>query len=701
MKRISLLVDYDTIHDILDQGLTPSLFAQRIVSAASVLGHRGATWCHAEWTNHPASVRDSFETEGWQCGEPLTSTAGWRAMKAQLARDRAMAEDLTVVMVSADRALAGRASDLRQDASEVVLWLAKPQSDKVAGWHRVDSLTRVLGLSEGGVAVVVDVQGLVASSWTVQTSVDVDSLIERLEAALCHLGQVTWRTALADWHTLPVMRNKAGEPITHEAETLFHKAGYSTPLVPPIVPGTTLPDEVAKAMERMSPVSELVVVGRTEVVAQLARLLEPHAGHIHLWCDAQPDLPAWVAWHPIGAELSKPMARVSSSVGSERMPGLWSRIGLFTDRVVAERGGDSIGEGDLVAALVSDATFVRRADQAFALVRAAASRGTLLETGDESRGGKRYRINEGDRGLALMRDIIKALLELLGDGPGEGTGVPVSLVVDGLVSRCTSTEELPQDRRTLQAWLNFLVDEGLLVRFKGASGEDGQPLACLAFSPSPLRGVEVPAPSRGQERGHPRPQKPTPVRVPPRLREHLIVAVDNYAVRHGKPVAPLGAVRKSLAEYGGALIDAAVREAARSGDLQASKGSPGSLALNHQSKFVRLVVARKNKAVAMLKHMAPMGQPIGEARIRSAFVESLRVRDDEAGELLTMLLKDRMLRKEPQIVTSNGLSYTLSMDDPAVVRAHEHTASRPGRGRFGSEANRGSRGKRSRDRRRP
>jgi len=275
--------------------------------------------------------------------------------------------------------------------------------------------------------------------------------------------------------------------------------------------------------------------------------------------------------------------------------------------------------------------------------------------------------------------------------------------VEELVSRPALGQAQSQDRRSILAWLNFLVDEGILMRFGGPSADGGEVVPSLAFSPAPLKGVQVPTHSTQRPRGPQRPERQAPARVPPRLREHLIMVVDTYAIRHGRPAAPISAVRKALAEYGGNLVEAAVREGGRTGDLQSTKGAPGSLSLNQQSKFVRLVVGRKNKAISMLKQMAPMGQPIGEARIKTAFAEALNLRDEEVGDLLGLLLKERILRREPQIVTSGGPSYTLSLEDAAVLRAHAHAMSRDaGRRRFGGESPRGqARGRRPRERRHP
>ncbi|MCU0610786.1 MAG: hypothetical protein MUE60_03230 [Candidatus Eisenbacteria bacterium] len=706
MKRVSVHLDYDTIHEVQDVGLTPSLLSQRVKSAAMVLGHIGGTFCHAEWAKYPASCREAFEAEGWSCGEPLATAAGWTTLKDELARDRGMVQELTVIMASSNRGLASRAKELRESAAEVVFWFAGTGPwPSAQGWDRTDSLTRVLGLSEGGVCLVVDVQGLVESSWSVQGMVDVESLLDALGLAVGRMGAVSGRVALADWHTLPVMRNKDGDPITNEAEALFRKAGYLTPVVPPLVPGQPLPEDAAKALERLGHCRDLLIVGRGPVAAALARSRESNSDSIHLWSDERPDTPGWVAWQPIADALraSAGASRPLSTSERSLMPGVWARVGLFTDRAIAGMGAETIAAGDLVAALLSGMSFVRRPDQALALIREAVSRGTLREVDGTRPDEQRYVINDEDPGLAFIRDLLKALIEMLGEGPGEGQGVPVPQVLDGLSTRLTTGEGGTRDPRVFLAWLNLLVDEGILLRFPGAAADGTEGASRLAFSPAPLKDVEVPAPSTGHAKAHIPPSRPSPVRVPPRLREHLIIVLDNYSVRHGKSAAPLSVVRKALSEYGGNLVEAAVREGIRSGDLQPLKGAPGTLAISQQSKFAQLVVGRKNKAVSALKRMAPMGQPISEARIRSTFSDSLKVRDDEAGELLSLLLKERILRREPQIMTSGGPSYTLALEDTAVVRAHEHAMSRDARrGRPGGEGPHVSgRGHRPRERRRP
>ena len=705
MKRVSVYVDFDSTCEVLESGLTPSLFAQRLTAAASVLGQLGGTHCHAEWFRHPASIRDAFEGEGWECGEPLTSPAAWRAVKEELARDRTMVNDLAVVVVSSNKGLATRADELREYASEIVFWHGGSVLRGASGWDRVDSLPRILDIADAGVTVVVDVQGLVASGWSAQDMTDVDSLLAAIERAVSRLGRASSRVAFADWHTLPVMRNREGDPITHEAEGIFRRAGYGTPLVPPLSLGQPLPDEVVVALEHLEYAQDVVLVGRSQVVVAQARLLEGRAARIHLWSDERPDTPAWIAWRPLVEVLENPPSAVTAihGDGGRLLPSLWSRIGLLTDRAIADAGAEAIADGDLVAILINGAPFIRRSDQALALISQGVSRGTLVEIAKPDGRGSQFRINDDDRGIIFMRDLLKALMEILGEGPGEGTGVPVCAVIDALMDRPTLSSERSQNRRSLLAWLNFLVDEGILVRFGVPAPEGAGTVPGLAFSPLPLKGVQVPAPAAPLARGPVRSPRQAPAHVPPRLREHLIMVVDIYAVRHGRPAAPIAAVRKALAEYGGHQVEAAVREGGRIGDLQTTKGAPGSLALNQQSKFVRLVVGRKNTAISMLKQMAPMGQPIGEARIKSAFTDALNIRDDEVGDLLNLLLKERILRREPQIMTSGGPSYTLSLEDAAVLRAHAHAMSREaGRRRFGGESARGhTRGHLPREKRRP
>lgn len=686
MKRVSIHVDYDSIRE-MESGLTPSLLAQRMAAAAQVLGHVGGRWCYGTWSQLPASVRDSFESEGWRCADPLASPDVWRDFKDSVGRDRAIVSDLVVVVVSSNKTVSSRDKELRDLADEIVLWHGGDRPPNGREWDRIDSLPRVLGLVEPSVAVVVDVPGLVASTWSAHGMVDIESVLEALERATARVGPVVTRVALADWHTLPVMRNRDGEPITHEAELVFRRAGYGTPAVPPISDREPLPEEVTAVFDRLATAQDLILVGRTPVIRPQMRLLEPKASRVHLWSDERPDVPEWVSWRSLAAVLEQPPATALPwSADDHLVPGLWCRIGLLTDKVTVDSGADAIGAGDLVAAMVRSAPYVRRPDQALALIAGAVRRGTLREMASPDGGETRYRINDDDPGIAFLRTLLRTLIGILGEGVGEGNGLPSTSVLDALVSSTDLGGTRPLDRTSLMAWVNFLVDEGILLRFQGASAE-GSLVPCLAFSPSPLKDVAVPPPSQSHAKTPSRLQRTaTAVRVPPKLRDYVIMAVDNYALRHGRGGAPMAALRKALGEFGGPVVEAAVREGSRLGDLHVPRGTPSTVSVSNQSKYSRLVIGRKNRAISMLKQMAPMGQPIGEARIKKAFLESLNLRDDEAGDLLSFLFKERILRRESQIVTSGGPSYTLSLDDAAVVRAHEHAMSRDStRRRFGGE----------------
>ncbi len=696
MKRVSVHIDVDTMGGMLASGFTPSMFVQRITAAARAFGPPGGRRCHGDWSRYPASLREALEAEGWYCLDPLLSPAGWRSLKALIARDRQISPELTLLVVSGNRGLASRAAELREYASEL-LWWNEGNGVSATGWDRLDSLKRVLGVGGGDTAVIVDVNGLVGAVWPPEGVVNLDALLDRLRGALTSMGQTGPRIALADWHTLPVMRDASGDPITHEAEALFRKAGFATPTIPPLT-SAELPEEVTTIATRLEPCESLVIVGRAEIALALGRIVAPKAARIHLWCDVAPTVPEWISTSLVEDVLAGGSTPRLPLADDDSLPSLWSRIGLLADRLVAESGADAVDAGDLLAAMTSLAPFVRKQEHALALVEGAVSKGVLRQV--EVEGNVSYQINDENPHVSLMRDMLKALVEILGEGPGNGTGVPVDRVIDALLTQGCVQNRL-KGRESILAWLNFFVDEGLLLRFKGPS-ERGDLVPCLAFAPLPVKRPAAPGPTPTGSRTQVRQRKTPVVRIPAGLREQVIMAVDTYAIRHGRAPAPISGVRRVLSEHGPAVIEAAVREGIRMGDLVAAKGAAGSVSVNPNSRFARVVVGRKNRAIFLLKQMAPMGQPIGESRIKNSFMESLNLKDDESADLLAYLLRERIVRREPQIMTSGGPSYTLSLEDPAVMKAHEHAMSRGGpRPRFGPEPPRDRSLAHPREKRRP
>ena len=122
--------------------------------------------------------------------------------------------------------------------------------------------------------------------------------------------------------------------------------------------------------------------------------------------------------------------------------------------------------------------------------------------------------------------------------------------------------------------VELFIDEGILIRFQGTNSLVGADLVpCIAFSPSPefasakkpaLRAKAEKEPKRASQR------KPsTRSQAPPmRTREHLVLVIDNYAVRHGKAFVPLSVIKKRLASYGEAVLTETIRESQQQGDFQ-------------------------------------------------------------------------------------------------------------------------------------
>lgn len=719
MKRVALHIDFDWLKSFLTREgytLTPSLLSQGLDQAAFGLGVRGGRWVHANWMDHPASLAESFMFEGFRCGDSLTSSSGWDQFLNSLSNESRASSDLTVVLVSGNNDFLDTTAQLREYASELVVWHGMADgSHSVEGWDRVDSVERLLRLRQSGSTIVVDFGGLMEEVGGKPWAVDVETILERIDKAVHRLGAVTQRIAFADWHRLPVLRDREGNPVTHETERLCSNAGYRT------LDAASPDDRAARAnlfrtletfWDQRGLPDTAVLVGDAFTYSDFLESPLASVRETHIWSRREPENMPWVSWQPIEDVFTskEEVTQGSEEAGhqSPLLPGLWSRVGLFMDRLLSASGTECIAGSVLSSALSHGATYVKNPAQTRLIISLAVNHELLLCQEKASGRDMLFALNQNHPEVLLIRDLLQALLNELGEDPGQGEGAPLAPLMDRLLSSELLGDSGRVDKNSLRCWMGFLVDEGILLRFKGADPALGSnPVTCIAFCP--VQPASTPVPEQKSRPRVERSRRPQTTKAPPptkssgTLREHLIIVMDNYAVRHGKQWVPHSAIRRQLAGLAERVIEAAIREGVRQGDFLSGRqgtGAPGhqkgGISLNEDSRLVRQTLSRKDRIIGLLRHMAPMGQPMGEARIRQAMVQSARLRNQEEAALwLTILQKERLLKRERQIVTESGPSYVLSLDDPVVTRLQNRYFSREsgGRGkrRTGTSGSRGLR----------
>jgi len=710
MISTALHVDYDWVMGHLaaeGYPLTPSLLAQELVRATNGLGSPRSRCVHGDWSKHPQWVVDSFVAQGFLTAPSLPTKAGWQHLLDMLESEGGFSDKLSLILVSGTGALLRRAEHLSSQAKELVLWgggFAPNRS--VEGWDRVDSLVRVLGLAEAAVCVIVDFEGLIDCLWGQPGVFDIETVLERLEDAAGQVGRVSGRVAFADWHRLPILRDRNGDPLTFEVEGLLKNAGYQTDEVALSGDDETKPaGRIANILDRTDSLNAAILTGKLNGLEKIIPLFRNRVNEVHVWCDAAPPSLSGVEWRLLGDVFTG--GDEIDSAGGERgspsvfLPGLWSRVALLADRVVLKSGDEWVPASLLVSALVHDSSFVNSESQAEALLSFAFSKGLFARR--EKRTGERegegsYKIDVTHPEIVLMRDLLSGLVEEIGPDPGDGQGKPVVEVLKRLSEKEGGDSKRLLSSNLLHCWINFFVDEGILIRFNGTNCPGGAGLGpYIAFSPSPeLASTKNPAVRAKVEKEPKRatPRKPsTRPQAPTKTREHLVLVIDNHAVRHGKAFVPMSVIKKRLASYGDAVLTETIRESQQQGDFETGGRGPGSryrgkdgLILNHESKFVTQVLTRRDRIIGLLKRMAPMGQPIGEGRIQGALVEQARLRGNEEVDVwISMLIREGILKRERQLVTTYGPSYVLSMDDRVVVRASQRYL-RPERGRMSQKS---------------
>ncbi len=723
MKRVVLHIDFEWLKSYMARKgypLTPSLLSQGLDQAAFGLGVRGGRWVHANWMDHPASLAESFMFEGFRCADSLTSSSGWAQFLSSLSNESRASSDLTMVLVSGNNDFLETTAQLREYASEIAVWRGMTDgSDSVEGWDRVDSVERLLQLRQSGSTIVVDFGGLMEAVWEKPWAEDVETILERTDKAVHRLGAVTQRIAFADWHRLPVLRDREGNPVTHETERLCRNAGYKT------LDAASPDDRAARAnlfrtletfWDQRGLLDTAVLVGDAFTYPDFLESPLGFARETYIWSRREPENMPWVSWQPIEdvLTLKKEVTQGSEEAGhqSPLLPGLWSRVGLFMDRLLSASGTECIAGSVLSSALSRGAMYAKNPAQTKLIISLAVNHELLLCQEKASGRDMLFALNQNHPEVLLIRDLLQALLHELGEDPGQGEGVPLAPLMDRLLSNELLGDSGRVDKNSLRCWIGFLVDEGILLRFKGADPALGSnPVTSIAFCP--IQPASASAPEQERRARVEKPRRPQSTKAPPRarssgtLREHLIVVMDNYTVRHGKKQwVPHSAIRRQLAGLAERVIEAAVREGVRQGDFISGRQGPeapghqkGGISLNEDSRFVRQTLSRKDRIIGLLRQMAPMGQPMGEARIRQAMVQRARLRNQEEAALwLTILQKERLLKRERQIVTESGPSYVLSLDDPVVTRLQNRHFSRESGGRGKHQSGTiGSRGLRRRN----
>lgn len=692
MSRVLLHFDFDwwsAYQADATPGLSPLLLAQEANRGANVFGVVHARHVHGLWENHPESHAQSFHAEGFRMAPPLSTPEGWATLLGSIEACEGLEGRLTVVLISGSRSVLEKTSAIREKADELVIWLeGEAELGMDDAGTRVDRISRVFRLQEPGCCVVLDFEGLVELVATCPWATDIESILERLHHAMSRFGRPTLQLAFADWHMLPVLRDRAGDPMTHEVQALLRVKGYKTVEVHSELPDQTdLERSITRNLHQECSDGTVLFVGRSEVFHKVQPLLTQTGRDIHFWSDYSTTVPDGISWQPLedvlsGAE-SEGDTTVGASVADQRLlPGLWSRVALFVDRLMQGAQQEWIGERRLAKALATDAPFVSGIEQSRSLLASAVSQSILHREEAEGRGREAsYRINVNHPLLVFIRNLLKSLIEELGEDPGNGRGHPLHALVDRLSSADGFGPHHHVDRRGLLCWINYLVDEGVLIRFNGTHPESGTgPVPCIAFSPAAPPSEKVEITEDAKTNGSPKARhgvQASASKVPSHIRELLLVAVDNYLARHRRAAAPAATIRKHMAFCSGRLVDDAIRECVRVGDIRMSRqsgtrsmGKNGGLILNQESRAVRQALSRRDRVLTLLKQMAPMGQPIGEERMYSELINNARIRDrDEASAWVALFLREHLLERERQLAVGVGPSYTLALDDPILMQA--------------------------------
>jgi hypothetical protein len=690
VSRVLLHIDFDwwKAHqaDAL-RHLSPLLLAQEAGRAANVYGVVYTRRVHALWETHPESDAQSFRAEGFHLSPSLSTPEGWATLKESFEASQGSGQRLTVVLISGDRSVVEKTKAVRKGADELVIWLEGEMVVEADAGIRVDTLSRVFQLRDPGCCLILDFQGFVELVASRPEATDVESILDRLHNAARRFGAPTFQLAFADWHMLPVLRDRAGDPMTHEVQALLRAKGYKTVEVhSELSDQTDLSQSIARSLRGECAEDTVLFVGRSTVFDRLEPVLNQTGREISSWSDYAATVPEGISWQPLEDVLSESERRDGTSAVSttdERLlPGLWSRVALFADRLMQDAEHERIGEKRLAKALATDAPFVSGIDQSRSLLVSAVAQGILTKHESKGRGGEpSYQINVDHPLLVFIQELLKRLVEVLGEEPGNGGGRPLSALVDDLASAERFASKHQLDRRGLLCWINYLVEEGVLIRFGASHPEYGTgTVPCVAFSPAVPPAEKESVVKDTKRDSSPKARQSTQSstsKAPAHVRDLLLVAVDNHIVRHRRAAAPASIVRRHMAFCPGRIVDDVLRECIRVGDIKTARqssvrsaGKNVGLTLNQDSKAVRNALSRRDRVLGLLKQMAPMGQPIGEERLYGELISKARFRDrEEVSSWVALFLNEHLLKKERQLAVGIGPSYTQTLDDPNLMQA--------------------------------
>jgi|GEM_PF-3198654 len=696
MKNVSVYLDLDWVTTYLQESgfaLTTALIAQQILRSAHPFGTIKRAVAYGDPANVTEGVKETLDAEGFRfAAQPVEAL-----LLEEDGADEFSEETILLISGNVDAPLPFE--KIRKNGCDLVLWHGSEDTADPHNWDRTDILNRVMKLHMNGIGVFVDFEGLVSAIWESSCCEDVESLLECIDSTVGVEGTILTKVACADWHTLRVLRDRDGNPITHEAERICRNAGYMT-----FDAAQGRIDTCVSALEHLlsrgSMMDSVVYVGG-DIGKEMGEALDRFAGTVDYWAPVPIAVSSGHRWRNV-----KDMFNGSDGIAGEQtgfdtsdfVPGLWSRVGLHVDRILSANGHEWISGAQLSRHFTKYLGIIKIQKQAEVLIHTGVRNGVIRRRARGSFHRDLFTLNEAHKELVLIRELLKSLLEIIGNDPTRLRAVPVYDVVDRLRDTKFSVSGTPLSKESIRSWLSFLVDEGILLRLTLPDSRDGTiSVPSLTFSPEPpsvraeqTKKNEAPtalAKNDSKKKNASRSRSTE-------LIDYIIVTVDNYMIRHGKDHAPVQAIKRQIAGYGDRAVSGAIQQGLKNRDFIASRRGNdkdptrnGIISLGTESQHVRQVISKKQRVIDLLRRMAPMGQPMGEGRIRSAFVNDLRMRNEkEATEWITILRKEGLLKPD-QIVSELGQSFTLSLDDPVVVknknpsvgRKHSSRSRRPNR----------------------